>query len=445
MSIIKIVGSNISSIVLACELIDQKIDFEFYPTSRNLGSGWGGLLFDEQILDLGQRYFELEFENTIKRDLGEFEICEGHRDFVHHVRNFIEKYHPINLAKVETYFKGVILKCPLETVNLEECFKLFSDQEKLQIIEETSEKTYNRDLNFETIKQEGTNETDYNLLKILQNSHSNLLNESLIFPFVSKFGIPLEQVPYGLRRKLWCPLFYRSTVIEAAREELSFEPFRPHFSIINSSTSKLIQTLIKKLQNSTGWKDDTRAQKYFRNDFYHDLKSYPNLVLATSIDWLSDKLYIKPNKDYFLYRLIWISLHSADVKIDVNYLSVIDQDIPFFRVSGSSNGKKNEKIFCIELTDKFVDIKRIVSDLKCMNIISKDAKPRLLKDLSVNLESPTFHNKNVHTKAIAQILDRYPKLNLDLSAAVFGKNTFNDQVLLGLKRLKEIINEKTGR
>ena len=73
-----------------------------------------------------------------------------------------------------------------------------------------------------------------------------------------------------------------------------------------------------------------------------------------------------------------------------------------------------------------------------MNIISKDAKPRLLKDLSVNLESPTFHNKNVHTKAIAQILDRYPKLNLDLSAGVFGKNTFNDQVLLGLKKLKEI-------
>ena len=120
---INIVGSNIAGLIFDQLLRGQNKPSYFLPIGP-LGSGWGGVNHQSNLLDLGQRFFELDFENSTDEPIENYETNKSQRNFVHLVRNLIESEgFVLQPIKVEAYFRGSIIKCPLETVDLTEVKK----------------------------------------------------------------------------------------------------------------------------------------------------------------------------------------------------------------------------------------------------------------------------------------------------------------------------------
>ena len=88
---IHVLGANSASLTLCDELSRCATPFEIIPLGSP-GSGWAGLTWHGELLDLGQRYFELGFEANEEKPLAQYNEAESQRDFVHHVRDFIERH-----------------------------------------------------------------------------------------------------------------------------------------------------------------------------------------------------------------------------------------------------------------------------------------------------------------------------------------------------------------
>ena len=74
-----------------------------------------------------------------------------------------------------------------------------------------------------------------------------------------------------------------------------------------------------------------------------------------------------------------------------------------------------------------------------MGLITEDENPEIISDLSAPvMDEPTFENKLCFENTVDHILDKFPKLDICLSGLDFGKNSFNDQVLLAMKIAKDI-------
>ena len=65
-----------------------------------------------------------------------------------------------------------------------------------------------------------------------------------------------------------------------------------------------------------------------------------------------------------------------------------------------------------------------------------------IADLSAPaMDRPTMKNEKAYNEMIQTVQDKMPRLDIDLVAKQFGRNTFNDQVLSGLKKAQEINDE----
>ena len=79
MSSTNLIIQNILSIVYF-DLIKSKKNTKPFLLSGS-GSGWNGILYKKNILDLGQRFFELSFENNKKKSLSNYSQNLNHRNF----------------------------------------------------------------------------------------------------------------------------------------------------------------------------------------------------------------------------------------------------------------------------------------------------------------------------------------------------------------------------
>ena len=443
---INVVGSNISGLIFLSMLTDNNKECKFF-INGSLGSGWGGLRRDGQLLDLGQRFFELDFENSTKEPLQNFKLGKGHRNFVHLVKNFINvEGHSLEKIKVEAYFRGKIIKCPLETVDLKGLISSFSDKEIIAIKNELeSFPSKHPAQEMSEVGYESSKHQDKNLGEMLTVNHGKTFNKLAIYPFMSKFNIDLSSVPLSLRRKLWCPVFYKKTILESIEGIPSFVPSRDHFRIKQNSTSAMIDCLSQRLRKNL-------YQLGSVPNISSNLISFENgttlptdkVLMASSASSLAQMLDIKDNIKRRKLRLIWIKLNVVSVLREIDYLSVIDERYQFFRVSSSSHSDEEDKIiYCVETLNLTVGGERIINDLKDMGLIDEKETPVIFSDINAPvIDEPTFENRTVFNQTVEKIRIAAPNLDLTLSHLHFGQNSFNDQVLQGMKMVRDFEIEK---
>jgi hypothetical protein len=437
-----IIGSNISALVLANKLLEEDIEFEF-RASGNLGSGWAGIETEYGLLDLGQRYFELEFEGAKELPISDYRKAGSHRDFVHFVKDYIQKNHELSDIRVQTYFRGNIINCPLETVDLSDCFSLLSDSEKKQIHSEILACHEDQALDFESIHSSSADLSSLALRDLLDENHGKTFNRLIIEPFLNKFGVETRNVPAHLRRKIWCPLFYKKTLIEACNNKFSFKSRRAHCSIRGASNSSLVRNLSERLQNSKAYHSVLDSEDYFVNYMQQDMKHKPDkIVFATSIDWIASKVGLNLGKEKAVLRVLWFKCDTLSVRKKIDYLSVIDESVPFYRVSSSSCAiDELSTIFCVETNDTECSPSIVKQCLKNIGLVANEKNLQCINDISAKLEAPTRANCSKHEKMLKNITELAPLVDFGLCGEKFGINTFNDQVLRALLKYEEINDE----
>jgi hypothetical protein len=346
-------------------------------------------------------------------------------------------------VKIQSFARGQIIKCPLETVDLKDFFNLLTVSEKKQIYSEIQALQSDEAFNFESLVNNVQDFSIYSLNSLLEHSHGKTLNELMIKPFIQKFNIDIGAIPVHLRRKIWCPLFYSSTLLEACNDNFNFNPRRSHFGIKNYSNSVFVRSLIENLKSSDNYFSREDSEEYFSKDMLVDAISKPSeLIFATSIDWLSSRLSFNLMEDKFMIRVVWFKCEKSNIKFEIDYLSVIDDQLPFYRVSTSSQSKDDKfVIFCVETTDLDILAKDLGSQLSHIGLTNESTNCECIKDISAKLEAPTRRNMHLHQATLNQIKSKFPKIDLSLCGEEYGINTFNDQILRGLLKYEEINSE----
>ena len=438
-----VAGGNIASLICFDQIkTNRKGRFFVFG---NLGSGWSGITRGNELLDLGQRYFELDFENANQRTINEYSETENLRDFTEAVKSFItSKGFELVEARVEAFFRGQIIRCPLETTDLSDVVNCLSDKEKDAIRVDISRQTNSPKQDMSTYGYSSHAAAMPNLHDMLLHNHGTTFNDLVIFPFTDKFQIPLEQVPTRLRRKVWAPIFYSRTILSHLDGAPDFFPSRRHFKIKSQSTSKLIQSLIE-----AHTKSGRQAVEKFniKQDMFHlgDDKKFQidSLKYGASLNPILNVLGHVPNIEKLNIRLMWFRVPNSAIMQEIDYLSVIDKDIPLTRISTSSwSSDPSCQIYCVETFDKQISAEEAFSQLRVMALIRENTEMNKIADLSAPaMDRPTLKNEKAYNEMIQTVQEKMPRLDIDLVAKQFGRNTFNDQVLSGLKKAQEINDE----
>lgn len=438
-----VMGGNIASIVFYDQLQAKKRGSFFGFGS--LGSGWAGLERGNLLLDLGQRYFELGFENSKQRPLSEYSEKENPRDFTEVVRSFIiSKGFELTEARVEAFFRGKIIRCPLETTDLRGVISCLSNNEKNRIRSEILKQPKSRKHDMSNYGYSSYIKKIPNLFDMLRYNHGDTFNNLVIYPFTDKFQIPLKEVPTRLRRKVWAPIFFSQTILSHLNNDPDFFPSRPHFKIKSHSTSKLIQTTVEDIKQSNFTATESFRLTSDNLDMINgETSPLTQIKFGSSLNPILSDLGVKLNIEKLVIRLLWFRVKQSDSLRDIDYLSVIDRHIPVTRISTSSWCHNSiYRIYCVETFDMEISVEKVFSLLCEMELIKEGSNVVTIADLSAPaMDKPTFGNEKSYQEMVQVVRRKIPNLDIDLVTRQFGKNTFNEQVLLGLKKAHEVNNE----
>lgn len=433
MNNLKLIIQNISSIIYF-DSLKEKSKIDPYLIS-GAGSGWQGFLYDKNILDLGQRYFELGFENNEEKDLKDYETTASQRDYIHHIKKyFSDNNYALRQVKIEAFYENKIIKCPLETTDLSEIFKLLSSSKKKEIIDEISSLETPDIYNMESIYSKNIDQSQISLEKIYNFNHGKIFNDLIIFPFIKKFNINLDEIPLNLRRKIWAPVFFKKTIIDFLNGNKKFKPYRPHYKIVSKSTSSFISEKINNFNLKT-YKDikslNDKHIVFNDNSEIQRTKTILGLPILKLANYKKNSFITKKNK----IRILWFYINKSLILKEIDYLSIIDLKNPILRISTSSySNDQNKLIYCIETFNMELLYNDIYNLIINMGLIRENIDIELIRDLSADvIEQPTFENRNIFNQALFLVKNNYSEDEISLSVKEFGKNTFNDQFLIGLK------------
>jgi len=112
-------------------------------------------------------------------------------------------------------------------------------------------------------------------------------------------------------------------------------------------------------------------------------------------------------------------------------LSIIDNDIPFYRVSTSSRSSNKEEVLLCVVTNMrdITSPEKIIDYLLNMNLIKSDKGVALFKEFKkVPIESTSFSNMRKFALIKKEILSRGLTNNIN-SLNIYGRNAFNDHLI----------------
>ena len=87
---------------------------------------------------------------------------------------------------------------------------------------------------------------------------------------------------------------------------------------------------------------------------------------------------------------------------EIDYLSVIDKDIPLTRISTSSwSSDPSCQIYCVETFDKQISAEEAFSQLRVMALIRENTEMNKIADLSAPaMDRPTLKNEKAYNEMI---------------------------------------------
>jgi ribosomal protein L22 len=439
--VLNVIGSN-AAMLFFLDIVSAKTPVSVSKCGQ-LGSGWAGIEHENYLLDLGQRYFELDFENRQNLSIDKFDARSSQRDFIHLIDNYIRaKGHELKRVRVETYFRKSILACPMESADLRGVVGKFSFQEKKQIQREIANRDVSSKFEMSKVGYQSFKAEQYSLKDMMEHNHGSTFNKIVLEPFGRKFGVDLNNVPLKNRRKLWLPLFYPDTISQCCAEGTSeFKPFRPHFRIKGKSTSFFIKDIIDKLMLSKTALSKALAPE--QNSNYHDVLSNKKLehaFVGGSVEAIAKSLGINVKVKKKKIRVVWLEINGDDVLRHIDYLSVIDGEIPFFRLSSSSVSCHPKKhILCVETFDQTTSVENFITHIKEMGLIKNKTTAKKLKELSAPvIDEPTFENLSSFDNAVKALQRRHPNVNFELSNLNYSNSTLNAQLLTAMKTGMEL-------
>lgn len=461
-----IYGGSVGCMALAKELCkNQDLKIILINPSKSWGGYFGGINVNGVNFDVGMNLFEftsfcsessdiMDYNPDIKSDSGKYSKM---------IESFVKK--EIETHVVDTpliYWNSAYTKDFYISNSLDILSNLEKDKRRLIIkdLEDlVSEKNKLHASNKNLMPELFYKESYFNVSLI---NHGFKFHSIFIEPLIKKIlNISTQDFPAILHRIPWAPLFYPETLLNHFMGNLSkriqvsqFEyPNKENFSVIVDKLLKSIsnvdniQLIMDKVVNLNYIENVVTLESEIKLNFSH-------LVIGVDITEYHKILGNEETLEEFdkaSLIFLFIRLPKSEVEMDFSVLFILDQLIPFYRITNQTNLKNQQTVdyvdFIIEFNSDYLDDKiglntelknLIESHLISMGVIEV-FNPIIfeIKYFKNAINLPTFNNINHFNQLKSRISDRDNVYYIGNINNLFA-NSFNDNLTQALLISKKI-------
>ncbi|MTD45419.1 hypothetical protein GKE82_14265 [Conexibacter sp. W3-3-2] len=434
---VTVLGGSVAALVTADALARAGRPVALHLPARGAGGGFVALRRDGRRLELGVRALELGYEDDPAEapPLAAYDPgFGGHRAYTPLVRRWVQELvgdRLVPLPAPQLVLDGRRHPDVHFTVDLHGLPALLGPRRTARVARGAAA----------AIAQHGARgiapdaHRDLTLASASLANHGTTFHETLIAPLADKFlADGARRTLATWRRKVWMPLFWPATLLEACRPDgPAFRPQRRFETVADTpgpegpdgGPGAVVAALLARLRAADAVRIaplEGRPAAALR----------PGTVVGLGLRDL-DPAYA-PERARSV--LAWLEVpHDGPVPL----VHVADPENPLARVSDSGPGRRDgTRVLCAELrhdTPKEridADARRGLRDAGLLTAAALTTAPTVMTGAQPTFDAPTAATRDAHAAALARVRAAHPGVVLVGPATAPGADAFNEQVVAGL-------------
>lgn len=449
-----VVGGTVAALAAADALAAQGRAVRLLLPRTGVGGGFMPVQRDGRTLERGMRVLELHYEGAgAPPPLHRYRPGEdGHRPFIRlidaWVRELVGDDDVIEVDRPASFLGGRLGPEVLVSSDLSRAAELVGAEVARTIAAEAAAAARTSGDAGWLAPGEGERLWRATLDDASVHQHGPTFDELFVAPFTGKIR-PAggSDVVAALRRKLWVPLFWPLTVAEAfSGGPVGFVPERPASIVRPGGMAPVVRALLQRLTDRgvdvvrydavTRVEPAGTAVRIELSDGAVEVADRPVLGLAAGELFSAAGIDFAPAKVRSV--LAWVEAREADLVELPGFVDVVDPEVAAYRITpGEVDPAAGNRVLCVELahdvrTDTAAEVAR--GALQRVGVLREGA---VTQDLGVfagpTFTDPTADSLERHAFALAELQARELRAHVVGGAEAFGSDSFNEQVLQGLR------------
>jgi hypothetical protein len=427
---------------------------------RGLGGGFASIPREGRLLELGVRLLELSYEDTrAPPPLREYRPAFGaHRPYAALIERWVRDLlgdRVVEVARPQMFFDGRIvddLYFTTDALALREALDL---KERERIAGEAQRAQEVLDSVAGVLDERWRHELSViSTTEASRRNHGETFHDRFIAPIAEKvIAGGGDHVPATLRRKIWIPLFWPSTIVEACGEgALTFHPKRPFHTITPGGCGELVSALRQRiLANGASLESAGRLESVRALDdgaIQLELSAIGGLrarrpVLGSAAGELFAAVGANYAPSTARSVICWLEAQPRDLTRVPSLLNIVDADVPALRVCCGGRGAPGKQLLTVELRHDLPE--QEISDaaksaLKHTGLLSENAEVNVVMSAAASTFAlPTRENLEMFEQAHRT----FESLELDAEivggGCDFGADPLGEQIVQGLRAAEVLL------
>jgi len=453
-----VVGTSVASLVAAERLASAGDRVTVIGTDSRWGGSFASMKWGEWALPLGVRMMELAFEETtdVLPPLADYDVGVGHRPLVGHVAKYVSEMVGGRIEEADPplmHVNDALAPDIYFTTDLSGLSAVLRPKQRRAMEAEVRE-LYDHARPGGVLTDSRSLE-DLSLCQASLANHGETFHDLLIAPLVNRvLASSGDDVPADLRRKVWAPLFWPSTLLEAVTGRApSFKPHRPLHTVTDGGTGAVITAVLERLKMygatvvSGGKLLELFSGAGGLSMRFEDagVIEHPVPVVGLSAAEIFGACGIEFRPVRATSAIAWISVDEADAHRQPSVLTVVSPSIEAFRVSCETVPMPGRVLYTVE-TSCVVPPERIAEvasdSIRRLGLVAPGAAVEVIRAVAIpSFPYPSFANREAFRAARAAFDERGCASGATIvgGAAAFGADTFSDQIVQGLKAAEELL------
>lgn len=460
-----IVGNCLAALVAAVELGKAGISTALFSNGKRWGGHFAGIDLNGVHYDLGMSVVELSsgrierdpsyesYDPSVRNDVGRF---------FGHLQVYVNSLVPLNnLNTPECFFRGAFSE-DFILCNSFDLLSHFSESEKALIADQICERNSSDVLH---ASNKVTQQHLHSRVSYKESSyfnHGQYLHNEVLEPFVLKITARgSENVSSILHRRIWVPLYYPETILQALQGLSPLESKTDISYPKGGSFAAFAAALLGELKSyrCVTIYEDPIAELLIDSGRLFTSKGdqiyFQNLAWGAPINDLRTLInaspFPNPKMDRTSLAFDFLLVKASDLRRRITIVFVIDEQFSCFRVTNQTECAGSEESFVrlvVEYNLEYLCARGITEDgeihqetLRClrgMGILSKGSEViSTVKRAERLLPIPNHAYESEALENIGQVETLVPQVTLFGESSGVGTRSFADNFVQGLKLSRE--------
>lgn len=453
-----VVGTSLASLVAAERLASAGEPVTIVGTDNRWGGSFASMKWGEWPLPLGVRMMELAFEETtdVLPPLASYDVRVGHRPLVGHVARYVSEMVDGRIKQADPplmHVNDALAPDIYFTTDLSGLSAVLRPKQR-DAMEAEVRALYDH-ARPGGVLTDSSSLADMSLRQASLTNHGETFHDLLIAPLVNRvLASGGDDVPADLRRKVWAPLFWPSTLLEAVTGRAPlFKPFRPLHSVTGGGMGAVIAAIIERFEMHGGTVVfggkllELSSGSGGLSMRFEDagVIEHPAPVIGLSAAEIFGACGVEFRPTRGISAIGWISVDEADAHRQPSVLTVVSPSIEAFRISCETVPIPGRVLYTVETSCTVPpdQIAKVASDsVRQLGLVAPGAAVDVIRSVAIpSFPYPSFANREAFRAARAAFDERGCATGATLvgGAAAFGADTFSDQIVQGLKAAEELL------